>query len=442
MRSLYNCLKRPSLRYFLVSAVFLLGSIRLTAQQELTGIRVGGKVPDIALTGLRNYSSPDIKLSEFRGKLLIIDFWASWCSPCLSMIPKIDSLQKEFTGKVQFLAVTYEKESVAKPFAERMRKRVPSPVPELYEDKALHNLFPHRELPHYVWIDGAGTVLAITGFTDVNKNNIEKMLTGAPGLRTKRDYYTKYDRSKPLFIENNGGGGSTVIGRSLLAGFIPGLNSGSSAPDKLHDTLPFLKITCRNTTIPKLFELAYGEGKIMHARVMLNVKDSARVKFPESADAAVKEKWVAENAYCYELWGPKNTAGYGFELMRQDLNRYFPDYSAKMEKRSVTCLALVRTSKEDKLTTKGEEPAVTADRFGCTLTNTFLSHLITRLDFYYLQNLPYPIVNDTGFTGRVDLKINGNLGNLEAVNRELAKYDVTFTKKELEIDVLVISDKN
>ncbi len=69
------------------------------------GIQIGQQVPDLLLTNLHNYRdkqgnlSSSAKISDFKGKLLILDFWATWCSPCVAMIPKMDSLQQEFKDK-------------------------------------------------------------------------------------------------------------------------------------------------------------------------------------------------------------------------------------------------------------------------------------------------------------------------------------------------------
>src|SRR3954466_8754499 len=81
-----------------------------SAQDNATfkGLKIGDTVPDIAINNIINYPTKIAKISDFKGKLLILDFWATWCSPCVGMIPKMEALQKQFNDKLQFLPVSYQ----------------------------------------------------------------------------------------------------------------------------------------------------------------------------------------------------------------------------------------------------------------------------------------------------------------------------------------------
>jgi thiol-disulfide isomerase/thioredoxin len=58
---------------------------------------------------LENVAGGKTKAAELKGKVSIIDFWATWCEPCLSEIPKFNKMTDEFQGKdVQVIGITVE----------------------------------------------------------------------------------------------------------------------------------------------------------------------------------------------------------------------------------------------------------------------------------------------------------------------------------------------
>ena len=71
-------------------------------------------LPLFAEMGTPDFSERDMdgvvrKLEDYRGKLLVLDFWATWCGPCMRELPEVKALHDEFAGKgVEFLGVALE----------------------------------------------------------------------------------------------------------------------------------------------------------------------------------------------------------------------------------------------------------------------------------------------------------------------------------------------
>jgi thiol-disulfide isomerase/thioredoxin len=77
-----------------------------------------GKAPPLALNDLAG--SPRT-LADHRGKVVIVNFWATWCEPCLAEMPSMQKLQDRFAGRVAVLAVNFgESPPKVTPFLQRL----------------------------------------------------------------------------------------------------------------------------------------------------------------------------------------------------------------------------------------------------------------------------------------------------------------------------------
>jgi hypothetical protein len=81
----------------------------------------------------------------------------------------------------------------------------------------------------------------------------------------------------------------------------------------------------------------------------------------------------------------------------------------------------VRTGSEDKIKTKGKPSTFSFSHFEASMTNCSLDLLVAQLSAIYLQNIPTPIVNSSGYTSNVDLFIDANLTNVESLRKALQR---------------------
>ncbi len=435
--SVKNGTRKTTALFSALLALLMLSQVFRLAAQNLT--KIGDQVPDITLTNVYGYPKKTVKISDFKGKLLIIDFWATWCSPCRAAFAKMDSLQKMYADKVQFLPVSYEAENVVFPVLANLKKQKDFDLPGITGDVALHKLFPHRELPHYIWIGPDGKVIAITEGKYVNKLFIKLVLNGKnPDMDEKVDIRTTYDNSKPLLSVANGGDTASIRYRSMLSGYLPGISSGVTVT--AFDSIKGQTFTFRNLPIQSLYQYSHqlNSSWFPQNQMIVRVKDTTALT--SRLVGGDFKKWLEKNGYCYELNLPPYLAKTnGFRYVQEDLKRLFPQYSAKEEMRTVKCLALVRTSSVDKLRTKGGDRVINITPFSVELKNTYLIQLMYRFGFY-MQNSPIPIVDLTGYKDKIDMFFDAKMTSLSEVNAQLKNYDLALEEREAPVTMLVIDD--
>ncbi len=88
-------------RFF--SSAFLIGLFLLAGCNSGSHPpRIGNAAPDFTITD----SQRTVTLSQLRGKPVVLNFWATWCPPCVEEMPSLVQLQKQMGDKVTILAVS------------------------------------------------------------------------------------------------------------------------------------------------------------------------------------------------------------------------------------------------------------------------------------------------------------------------------------------------
>ncbi|KLT63909.1 TlpA disulfide reductase family protein [Pedobacter sp. BMA] len=171
----------------------------LEHNKSVESYHVGDKLPESFWKQQHQFYQNGIatteKLEAYRGKFLLLDFWASWCSTCLQKWPALDSAQSEFPGQLRTILVNEKRNGddlskVKSKLDVFMVAGKPNSLITIYADSLLGEQFPHRLIPHYIWISANGEVLAITGTDFANKQFIQQILQSQT-IRTKKQKHTK-----------------------------------------------------------------------------------------------------------------------------------------------------------------------------------------------------------------------------------------------------------
>jgi thiol-disulfide isomerase/thioredoxin len=402
--------------------------------QDIQPVSIGQVVPAIHLKKITGYKTVSANLSDFRGKIIILDFWATWCAPCIRGLPGLDTMQTKYRNDLQVLPVTSEKGEWVAAF---LKKRKNIHLLSVVEDSLLLQYFPRRVIPHSVMLDRAGKVIAITDpgfFTD---SVIERVIAGyAIHLPLKEDNIT-FDKSKPLFVEgnNNNNLADQLLYRSMITKHIDGVNSGFNT----HTKIDAVKtgFSCRNITLPHLFLIALRQPDYyMSSRLCLeNVKDSGRYLVNHSGDPQVYRNWLENNTFCYDLVSsaslPEETR---YRIMLKDMEQYFSNVyglTCGMQERELPCYDLIKTGNSELLISAGGPSLIAfmAETEKVVYENVMLPEYVTQLE----QQLGMPVYDNTGITKPVSLSIDQSAIIMAQKNKDLTEINQILKGYELKL---------
>lgn len=158
----------------IILVVFLVSIITFELFRSTGPVEVGRTAPQFTLQDL---AGREVSLEDYRGKIVILDFWATWCGPCRMTMPMLDDIQKEYTGKMSILAINLqEPKDVVREYI--MRQGLHSEV-LLDEDGSVGRQYGAAAIPMQLLIDQDGIIrYIVTGVENprVIKGEINKLL--------------------------------------------------------------------------------------------------------------------------------------------------------------------------------------------------------------------------------------------------------------------------
>lgn len=404
----------------------------------------GDALPDVSFDNVKNWGGKPLRLTDFKGKLLILDFWTVNCSPCIAAMPKMEELQRKFDGSVQVVMVTPNSKAAVEKLTGRSKILQKNTLPSITDDTLLGRFFPYTGTPTHVWIGKDGKLMFVTNGYNTNAETVQNYLDGMklsivheesqPGVET--DVTAEFGNSEKSDLRFY----SLITGRSR--------QTTQSFSGALFDTANnIIGYRAVNTDVygllrdPFLTNENFDNGLYLPNRTIWRVKDNYPYISPNNKNSL--GKWQEQYLYCYELKLPYVTQIETIhDYLATDVKRFF-GLSAHLENHKTKCLVLVRTSSADKIRTKGGKRIFyTQEDY-----SAFEGQNIRMLDFLIIAfgeanyNKPLPVVDGTNYLGNIDLSINADLHDLQAVRKELRKYDLDLVEEERTIPMIVISEK-
>ncbi|GAB2632737.1 TlpA family protein disulfide reductase [Belliella aquatica] len=404
-------------------------------QEEFKPLTQGDTLPDFIYDKVLYHPDDELMLSDYKGGLLILDFWATWCAPCVASFPKLDSLDRAFGDKLTILPVTYQgKEEVEKLFT-RLPKLKTIRKPMIYEDQFLRFILPHQLLPHYVWISPEGTLLAEVGSDQMNFESIQNYLESGilPTQRTKKVVTISDDTP----LDEKDAVYKVIMtdyqeSRKTIYRYFPKAENGGS------------RIIASNISPYMYFRIAFKDPntKKMFPNSQIKVELSNPEMFTTEATGEGGLQWEMQHAKCLQIDFPPSLKDQEQEILQQEVKRMFPYAKPVLEKTEGKAYSLYFMGDSPNFIGDGGESYSEFDFSGFTVRNAAMGYIVNNLSSKYLQHLDGPILNKTGITELVNISIEANLSDLEAINKALEPYSLELREELVEINMLKIVDSN
>jgi len=142
-------------------------------------IKVGDPAPEIRFDKLLpDQPVANASFQALAGKAVVLEFWATWCAPCVEEIPHLNALAQKFKDRpIVFLSVSDEEPEVIEGF---LKKRPIAGLVGIAHTVSPWKLYDVEGVPRTVLVDGMGKVAGVTFPSSLSESALEDLLAGRP----------------------------------------------------------------------------------------------------------------------------------------------------------------------------------------------------------------------------------------------------------------------
>ena len=410
-------------------------------------LQIGDAIPEalwhmpLQMVKAGQEGSTTVTLNDYRGKLIILDFWSTWCSACIAAMPKLLHLQQTFHQSIQVLPVSFQATQKVREGYDHNKILKSIPMFSIVEDQFLQQAFPHQILPHVVWITPDGKFAAATSSNLLTSTYIQEALDGKLyRWPVKEELRQLYDL--PLLVPNENL--STLKANcyySVLTPYQKGINNYhvKQLADTVSGTVRWQFI---NHSIRSLYLKALGRfNDFPRNRIICEGISPDTVLFDAHQAGLNRDAWYQKHAVSYETQLPLQTSFSAVKAkLLSDLNSYLA-LNVRLEQRVMPCFRLVLTDAKRlrEAAEDGEYSNTLLDKAAPIkkLIAAPPSRLVASLN--QMANMP-PILDGTDFKGKLDLTLHlDDVSDINKLNEQLMRYGLLLQACEERIEVLVIS---
>jgi len=425
-----------------LTITFVLICVIATAQ-NIEPLKIGDKMPDVYFTKMLNHHAPSGRLSDFKGKAIIIDMWFRQCAGCISAMKYLDTLQKEFKKDLQILPVTWQAKEEIEKFWLTNRNVKNITFTQVVEDTLIRELFPAVAFPHQVWIDKNGIVIAVTDGKETNRETVNKLINSEKlSLPEKVDELDPKIRwaMEPMMNIRYEENLNNLLYYSYFSKYRSEFNVGITP--KVDKANKLVRMNFRNNHFIQMYHHAYANRSTGAFSTEVFHRPTRVIRHDTNPLNSKADFINYSNIFCYDLIYRDTTIANFGKYMIPELDRFF-NLKSREETRLIPCYVI---SPNGKGTRFREDLEPTADKY--VYNNTLKEKELLSANRQWPSWLEARINNfnedlllfEMGKERIINFEVRWNLDDLNQMNKELSKYDLKIEKTERRRAVIILED--
>jgi uncharacterized protein (TIGR03435 family) len=382
-------------------------------------LKVGSPFPDIVLRNISNAPVKELYLNKTTDKkFYILNFWGTWCSPCIPEMDTLAKLQKKNAGKIQVLAISDDPEERK---AKYLSKKPSSIWLATDTSHTLYKMFGLAYVGQSAIIGADKRIVALVRTDSINQQLIDKLFRG-DSIKISADTRESAIKSGEDFF-----GVDSLLEHSFT---IRGYSKGQPAMSKRYlseESYRGRRISFFNVSLSSLYRSAYG------------IRSFRKQEF---YDPSVTEQEVHTHdnrntaaLYSVDLLVKPSQKDSLDLLLQQYLNLYLP-VKARLEKRKIEVYVL----KQLPGTTITFLPSTAENSSSSFSGRGYNGIKVTLSEFagdYLANELGFPVIDETGIKGHYDITTTVEFRTAENIRKSIATLGLGVEKAEREVDVIV-----
>jgi uncharacterized protein (TIGR03435 family) len=372
-------------------------------------VKISDNVPDYQFDKVLNYSKSTINLREAKGKILIIEFWGTWCGPCIPYLEHLNELQQKFKDDIMVVGISDDTEERLNKFLLKRPVTIPL-VSDPMNRSAKY--FQVKAYPQTFIANRNGEIIAITHPSEITELLIKDLISGKKvELKTRIseanediDYFNTDQKTifsfaiKPMI--DSVGGNISKRGNGIFQNRRYSLINGT--------TDQFIKEIFQRT----------------NSRTLI-LTDKKQFEFKP------------ENRFCFDIIVPEENKADFYKIAQEEVKRRFK-YKIYTEEKMVDVFVLKKIEGDEILKLSQlefNESFQLGKRFRYSMQGGKMANFTS----FFENTFNIPVIDETGLKDKYDLTVDW--ANKEERTKELQNIGLTLEKTQRPVEMLVIADK-